>query len=124
MASRPAASPQISPELPPLAYATPGPAPVDDQMLVVDLPGERLRCRVIAVADHDHAVVEISSQPMAKSHSYRKGDTVAVERQLTDLGEIWEAMDERLLAMRSRAEKAVPTARASAKKSAAKKRGR
>lgn len=73
--------------------------------LLIDLPGERMLCAVVALADHDRVIVEISGVPMAKSHQYQKGQQVPVERKMTQLGEVWEAMDERLLQQRANAER-------------------
>lgn len=70
--------------------------PAPGTMLTVDLPGERLRAQVTSVYDQDTVFVVIG-QPLTKNHTYRKDDLITCLRTQTDLGEIWEAMDERVL---------------------------
>jgi hypothetical protein len=67
--------------------------------LVVDLPGERVRARIAQVADEDTVVVELIVATMGKNHRYHKGDFVPVRRKQGVLEEMWEAVDERQLAM-------------------------
>lgn len=73
--------------------------PIPGEYLVVDLPSERIRCAVIQVPDDDTAIVEIVTAPFGKLHRYRKGDLVPVRRKQTSLEEVWEAVDERQLAL-------------------------
>lgn len=73
--------------------------PSVDQMLVVALPGENIRCPVIKLIDHQTCFVKLDSTPFnpAKAHGYRKDDVVAVRRKNGPLGVIWEAVDDRVL---------------------------
>lgn len=64
-------------------------------MLTIELPGEALRAMVERVVSSDSIVARIVSQPMAKSHSYKKDDIVACRRQKAMMGEVWAAIDER-----------------------------
>lgn len=74
-------------------------APDFPNFLVVDLPGERVRAKIVQVPDEDTAVVEIVVATFAKVHRYHKGDFVPVRRKQKSLEEVWEAIDERQLAM-------------------------
>lgn len=65
--------------------------------LTVTLPGELMRAIVKRVLNRNTAFVEIG-QPMTRSHNYRKGDLVACKRKRQELGEIWEALDDRATA--------------------------
>jgi hypothetical protein len=70
----------------------PAHAPREGQMLVVDLPGERLRTEVVRVVNPDVVIVELAWQPMAKTHQYGLGDMVPVRRDHGPLGEeVWRA---------------------------------
>lgn len=63
--------------------------------LIVELPGERMRCVVDKVIDRDRVIVEIASVPMAKSHTYRKGDMTGARRRREHGLDRWEAIDDR-----------------------------
>lgn len=63
--------------------------------LTVTFPGEIIRCRVEREIDQDRAIVEIEAMPMAKTHMYRKGDKVGVQRRMENGQDIWEALDDR-----------------------------
>lgn len=73
--------------------------PTVDQMLTVTLPGESIRAPVIRIVDIKTVFVKLDSTPLnpAKSHSWRLGDVVAVRRKNGELGEVWEALDDRVL---------------------------
>jgi hypothetical protein len=71
--------------------------PREGTSLVVDLPGERLQATVHKVVDHNIVIAELTGQPLMKSHSYRKGDFVAVQRRRNVLGETWDAIEDRVL---------------------------
>ncbi len=73
--------------------------PSVDQMLTVTFPGEMIRCTVTKLIDHLTCFVKLDATPLnpAKSHGYRKDDVVAVRRKNGDLGEVWEAVDDRVL---------------------------
>ena len=63
--------------------------------LTVTFPGEIMRCRVEREIDQDRAIVEIEAVPMSKTHLYRKGDKVGVQRRVENGQDIWEALDDR-----------------------------
>lgn len=89
--------------------------PKIDQTLLVDLPGERLLTTVKRVSPPDMAIVELSNQPLAKSHSYKKGDLVPVRRTPDMLGEKWEAISQGEM-RRAEQARAAAIAKAKAKK--------
>lgn len=70
--------------------------------LIVQFPGEVLRCQVNRVVSPTLCIVEITSVPMAKSHQYRKGDKPGVRMRMEYGKQVWEAVDDRdFLANRS-----------------------
>lgn len=70
--------------------------PKIDADLTVDLPGERLRASVRRIVDEDTVIVELTSGPMAKTHTYRKGDLIAVRRTAAPFNqEMWTVVEER-----------------------------
>ena len=69
--------------------------PQVDADLTVVLPGETLRAKVRRVVNPDTVVVELTSAPMTRSHTYRKGDIVACQRDRGLGGEIWVAVEQR-----------------------------
>lgn len=73
--------------------------PTLNTVLTVTLPGEVLRAPVVRLWDTDTVVVELVAVPLnpGKTHAYRKGDLVPVQRRSNGLGERWEAIEERLL---------------------------
>jgi hypothetical protein len=79
--------------------------PIVGELLVVALPSERIRGEVMVVPDEDTAIVKLVTAPFAKTHRYGKGDLVPVRRKQTPLEEIWEAIDERQLAMAENVER-------------------
>jgi hypothetical protein len=58
---------------------------------MIELPGERLMTTVAKVMSPDTVIVELTAQPLAKTHNYSKGDFVPCERANTDLEVIWRA---------------------------------
>lgn len=69
-----------------------------DDYLIVQLPGERVRAvvREIVKKDKDAVLVELVSAPMAKGHSYQKGDIVAARRRKDTFGQDeWAAVNDR-----------------------------
>lgn len=69
--------------------------PAVDSFITIDLPGERLRAQVQKIVDEDTVIVEVTSQPMAKSHSYKFKDIIACRRQTGEFNEIWRVVEER-----------------------------
>jgi hypothetical protein len=67
--------------------------------LVVSLPGETVRSIVARVVSRDTVLVELQSPLLnpARMHNYRVGDIVCCKRAHGELGELWEAIDERRL---------------------------
>lgn len=66
--------------------------PHEGNMLVIALPGERLRSTVEKVIDDNTVVVHLAYMPMAKSHTYRMGQRVRCRRGSDGFQEIWEAL--------------------------------
>lgn len=64
-------------------------------LLVVQLPGETMRCPVHKIVSPDAVIVKIDSAPMAKSHQFRFDDMVGVRRRIRDGRDIWEAQTDR-----------------------------
>lgn len=86
--------------------------------LTIFLPGESLRAPVARVVDRDTVLIELVVPPLnqARLHTYRLGDIVPVRRAQGELGEFWEAVDERRLAPDP---EAAPRKKAPAKKAPA-----
>jgi hypothetical protein len=81
--------------------------PAVDSHLVVLFPGEIMRCKVHRVVDANRVLVEITGQPMSKTHQYRKGDVTGARRRIAYGLDSWEALDDRdFLANRSPADPA------------------
>lgn len=71
--------------------------------LVVQLPGERIRCPVERVIDTDTVIFRIDSPPMAKSHQFQFDRNYGARRRLQNGRDFWEAQYEReFLAEQSR----------------------
>lgn len=79
--------------------------PKVNSILVITLPGETIRAKVVKIIDRHTCMVELTGQPPnhAKMHTYRAGDFIPVERTRNGgwLSDNWEAMDERLLYARA-----------------------
>lgn len=82
--------------------------PQEDQYLVVQLPGERLRALIRRVVTDDAVIVEITSVPLAKSHTYKRGDIVACRRDSTDFGDVWESVPDQRISIDKVAETIAP----------------
>lgn len=71
--------------------------------LVVQLPGERIRCPVERVIDTDTVIFRIDSPPMAKSHQFQFDRNYGARRRVLNGRDLWEAQYEReFLAEQSR----------------------
>src|SRR5271165_6785941 len=81
--------------------------PVVDGVVTVSLPGEQICARVKGVVTPDEIVVEIEDTPMARGHTYRKGNLVPCRRVLDDFLKVekWEAVSEHELSMAEAAER-------------------
>ncbi len=66
--------------------------PRGGEQLVVDLPGEKIPATVRKVVSKDTAIVELTNQPLAKSHTYKLRELVPVRRTAGMLGETWQAI--------------------------------
>lgn len=66
--------------------------PKVNEALVVDLPGEKIPATVRRVVSKDMAIVELTNQPLAKSHTYKLRELVPVRRTEGMLGETWQAV--------------------------------
>ncbi len=73
--------------------------PKEGDFLNIQLPQELIRSVVQRVIDDDTVIVALTvNTPIAKTHSYKRGDFVPAKRQRGMLGEVWAAVDERQLA--------------------------
>lgn len=64
--------------------------------LVVQFPGESMRCPVEKVIDDDTVFIRIASPPISRVHSFRFDEVVGVRRRATvGRQDIWEAQTER-----------------------------
>lgn len=83
--------------------------PTEGSWLVVSLPGEDTRSKVIEVKSRDVIIVELVGHVgvVRGGHQYKAGDTVAVQRGESDgrLNEIWTPISEREVRMREDAER-------------------
>lgn len=85
--------------------------PQEDTYLIADLPGERVRAMIRRVVTQDAVIVELTSIPLAKSHTYQRGDYVALRRKDTGLGEAWEAVREQKISIEEVAAEVKPKAK-------------
>lgn len=69
--------------------------PLLDTYITVDLPGEKLRALIKKILSETEIVLQLTSTPLAKSHTYKKDDFVACKRVAGMFGEIWEAIESR-----------------------------
>lgn len=66
--------------------------PKTEQMLMIELPGERLLAQVVKVVNPDVVICELVNTPlMTKNHHYERGAFVPVERTRTPLETVWRA---------------------------------
>lgn len=64
--------------------------------LVVQFPGESMRCPVQKVVDEDTVIIRIDSPPISRVHSFRFDEIVGVRRRSTaGRQDVWEAQTER-----------------------------
>ncbi len=63
--------------------------------LVVQLPGERIRCPVEKVIDTDTVIFRIDAPPMAKSHQFQFEHNYGARRRVLNGKDFWEAQYER-----------------------------
>lgn len=70
-------------------------APKVDDYMVVQLPGESMRCVVERIVSPDAVIVRIVSVPMAKSHNFRFDQTVGVRRRVINGRDVWEGQNDR-----------------------------
>lgn len=63
--------------------------PKNGQNMVVELPGERLLATVAKIVSPDIVIVELTAQPMARTHQHKKGEYVPVERHFNGLETVW-----------------------------------
>jgi hypothetical protein len=73
--------------------------PTTGSGLVVSLPGETVRAIVARVVSRDTVLVELGHPLLnpTRQHNYRIGDIICCQRNWGELGEFWEAIDERRL---------------------------
>lgn len=64
--------------------------------LIVQLPGESMRCEVKKVINEDTVIVKLG-QPISKMHQFQLNDMVGVRRRVSPHGgrELWEAQRDR-----------------------------
>lgn len=64
--------------------------------LIVQFPGESMRCPVEKIIDEDTVFIRINSPPISRVHSFRFDEVVGVRRRMTvGLQDVWEAQTER-----------------------------
>src|ERR1700743_2835679 len=63
--------------------------PVKDEMLTVELSGERARVVTRAVVDKNTIIVELTAAPMSKDHEWKMGDFITCRRTMSPFGEAW-----------------------------------
>lgn len=63
--------------------------------LLIDLPGEKLRAFVKKILNPNKVILQLTSVPLAKSHTYKMNDFVACARKKGIFGESWEAIESR-----------------------------
>ena len=64
-------------------------------MLVIQMPGESMRCPVKTVIDPDTVIVHIDKPPISRVHSFRYDAHVGVRRRIETTGrETWEAQQD------------------------------
>lgn len=63
--------------------------------LVVQLPGERIRCPIERVINTDTVIFRIDSPPMAKTHQFQFEQNYGARRRLLNGRDFWEAQYER-----------------------------
>ena len=73
--------------------------PQEDSYLIVQLPNERLRAIIRRVVTEDAVIVEITSIPLSRTHTYQKGDYVACRRTVTDFGDVWQSVAEQRISV-------------------------
>ena len=69
--------------------------PQVEGFVVVQLPGETLRCPVRRVVSDDAVLVEITSPPVSRAHFFRFGDVIGCRRRVVNSRDVWEAQPER-----------------------------
>ena|SRR5579875_3206093 len=70
--------------------------PAPDAPIVIDLPGERVRARVLEVLADNSVVAEIVDVPMRPGTTFRQGDEVPCRLAKAEFGPaVWRAPDER-----------------------------
>lgn len=79
--------------------------PEEDGYLIAQLPGERLRAIIRQVVTPDAVIVEITSIPLTKSHTYKRGDYVACRRNKGVGMEEWKAVEEQRISIQDLVDK-------------------
>lgn len=64
-----------------------------NEVLTIELPGERTRALICKILSPGKIILELTSEPLAKSHSYRKGEFVACVRKKSIFGEFWQVVE-------------------------------
>lgn len=69
--------------------------PTLNGFVVVQFPGETMRCPVKKVIDDNTVLVHIDSPPVSRMHTFRFDEIVGVRRRVLNTREFWEAQTER-----------------------------
>jgi hypothetical protein len=90
--------------------------PKKDGFVVVQLPGESMRCEVVKVMDEDTVYVRIGQPPISRTHTMRMNDIIGVRRRLkAGMPDTWEGQrDDDFIAEQKRISDAARTTRAKA----------
>lgn len=81
--------------------------PAENGYLIAQLPGERLRAIIRQVVTPDAVIVELTSIPLAKSHTYKRGDYVACRRNHVMGTEEWKAVEDQRISIEDLVEKEI-----------------
>lgn len=83
--------------------------PTEGGFVVISLPGEDVRAKVMEIKSRDVLIVELIGHVgvIRGGHQYKSGDTVAVQRgeAAGHLKEVWQPISEREVRMKEEAER-------------------
>jgi hypothetical protein len=69
------------------------PMPQPGDLIVVELPGEALRCKVRTILNEEQILFEVVADPMRNTHEFKKGDVGIATHNLTDYIPSWVATE-------------------------------
>lgn len=96
--------------------------PKEGEHLVVQFPGETIRCPVQKVVGDNAVLVKLDTPPMSRTHNFRHNDILGARRRIVNGRDVWEAQNDRdFLAEQARMTPARKVAPVEVKKVAEKK---